>query len=332
MSLRWFLLAAVLAAPAAAADKPKGDPADELFRRFDADGDGKLSPEEFRRFLAATRGPQLPPGTRVERNLAYGARGERNTLDLYRPAEGTPGPLPLIIWIHGGGWQAGSKDNPPALPFLQRGFAVAGINYRLSRQAVYPAQIEDCKAAVRFLRANADKYGLDPDRFGAWGASAGGHLVALLATTGDVKELEGDGAHTDVSSRVRCVCDFFGPTDRLKVAEQTAAAGSKVDHDAPDGPVAKLLGGLIAEKKELAAKANPITFLTKDDAPLLIVHGDKDPLVPLAQSRMLAEACRKAGVDCELLVLEGAGHGGPAFQKPETLAKIVAFFEKHLGK
>src|SRR5204863_10043821 len=117
---------------------------------------------------------------------------ERHSLDLYVPKSERP--LPLVIWIHGGGWQAGNKANPPLLGLTQKGFAVASINYRFSQHAVYPAQIQDCKAAVRFLRKNADKYHLDPDHFGAWGASAGGHLVALLGTSGDAKDLEPEAA------------------------------------------------------------------------------------------------------------------------------------------
>src|SRR5262249_32279005 len=150
----------------------------------------------------------------------------------------------------------------PALGLLSKGYAVASINYRLSQHAVYPAQIEDCKAAVRFLRANAKKYNLDPDHFGVWGASAGGHLVALLGTTGGGKELEGDGGNKEVSSKVQAVVNWFGPTDLTKMG------GS---HDNPDSPEAKLLGGPVQENKDKAAKANPITYVAKDAAPFLIL-------------------------------------------------------------
>ena len=195
------------------------------------------------------KGPKLPEGTKVERDLAYGPNGERNKLDLYLPPK-ADSPLPLIIWVHGGAWLGGSKaGGGSALRMLGRGYAVASINYRLSNQAKFPAQIEDCKAAVRFLRANAKKYNLDPDRFGAWGASAGGHLVALLGTTGDVKELEGDGRNKEVSSRVQAVCDWFGPTDLLKMGEQ-AGPNSKIDHNSANAPEARLIGGPVQENKE----------------------------------------------------------------------------------
>jgi acetyl esterase/lipase len=274
---------------------------------------------------------KLPPGTAEHRDLRYGPHKERNVLDLFVPKADKP--LPLVIWVHGGAWLAGSKNGGnPAMPLLDKGYAVASINYRSSQQAIFPAQIEDCKAAVRFLRANAKKYNLNPDAFGVWGASAGGHLVALLGTSGDVKELEGKvGDHTDVSSRVQCVVDFFGPTDLTKMGEQ-AGPKSALDHDAADSPESKLVGGPIQTKKELAAKANPITFVTKDDPPVLMLHGDKDPLVPLAQSELLLDSLKKAGVEAELVVVKGNGHGGPGFASVENQEKIAKFFEKHLKK
>jgi acetyl esterase/lipase len=280
---------------------------------------------------AQPKGPKLPEGTADHRDLRYGDHKERNTLDLFVPKSEKP--LPLIIWIHGGAWQGGSKDgNNPATQFLAKGYAVAAINYRLSQHAVFPAQIEDCKAAVRFLRANAKKYNLNPDAFGAWGSSAGGHLVALLGTSGDVKELEGKvGDHKDVSSRVQCVVDFFGPTDLTKMGAQSGA-NSKIDHDSPNSPESKLVGGAIQQNKNKAAKANPIEFVTKDDPPVLILHGDMDPLVPLAQSEILLEALKKAEVPAELVVIKGGGHGGAGFGTPENVEKIVKFFDKHLKK
>jgi acetyl esterase/lipase len=275
---------------------------------------------------AAGAQPRLPEGTKAQRDLAYGPH-ERNKLDLYVPPG--DGAKPLVIWVHGGGWAAGSKGpNNPALPLLARGYAVAAINYRLSQHAPFPAQIEDCKAAVRYLRAHAGEYGLDPDHFGAWGASAGGHLVALLGTSGGVQELEGDGSNSGVSSRVQAVVDWFGPVDLTKMAEQ-AGPNSQLDHNAPNSPESKLLGGPVQEKKELAAKANPVTYASKDDPPFLIIHGDKDPLVPHRQSEMLADALKSAGVDVTLVIVPGAGHG-QGIGTPQNLAKIQAFLDKHL--
>lgn len=281
--------------------------------------------------LAQPKGPKLPPDTAEHRDLRYGDHKERNTLDLFVPKSDKP--LPLVIWVHGGGWSAGSKDgNNPAMRLLESGYAVAAINYRLSQHAVFPAQIQDCKDAVRFLRAGAKKYNLDPDRFGAWGSSAGGHLVALLGTSGGVQELtRPDSPLKDVSDAVQCVVDFYGPTDLTKMAAQSAA-NSKIDHDGPKSPESRLIGGPIQENKEKAAKANPLAFVDKADPPVLILHGDADPLVPLGQSEIFADALKKAGVACELVVIKGGGHGGAGFASAPNQEKVAKFFDKHLKR
>lgn len=266
---------------------------------------------------------RLPEGTRVLRDLAYVAGGhERQKLDLYLPAQGEK--RPLIIWVHGGAWLGGSKAQCPALPFLEQGYAVASINYRLSQHALYPAQIQDCKAAVRWLRAHAREYGLDADRFGAWGASAGGHLVALLGTAGDAQEFE-VGENLEFSSKVQAVCDWFGPTDLTQMSKRW----STMDHDAADSPESKLIGGPVQQHPDKCARANPITFVSKDDPPFLIMHGDKDPLVPLHQSELLHTALKQAGVEVKLHVVAGAGHG---FGGPELQRMVREFFARHLKK
>ena len=256
------------------------------------------------------------------KDVSYGPH-ERNVLDLTVPKSDKP--LPLIVWVHGGGWEAGDKAGNPAALLLTQGYATASINYRYSKHAAFPAQLHDCKAAVRFLRDNAKKYNLDADAFGVWGASAGGHLVALLGTTGDVPELEGD-AKTKTSSQVQAVCDWFGPTDLVKLSPMTAAGN----------PITKLLGGTTGEKAELAKQANPITHISKGDAPFLIIHGTDDKLVPLSQSELLQEALTKGGIESELLVLKGADHGGKEFQSQvanaENRKKLLDFFGKHLKK
>jgi acetyl esterase/lipase len=267
----------------------------------------------------APKGPKLPEGITANRDVAYGTH-ERQKLDVYIPKG--DGPFPLILWVHGGGWEGGSKDSAgPVVNMLARGYAVASTNYRLSRHAPFPAQIHDVKGTVRYLRANAKKYKIDPDRFGVAGGSAGGHLVALLGTSGDDKDLEGDVGPKDVSSRVQCVIDFFGPTDLLKLSPANAK----------ENPVTRLLGGPTTDKRELAVSANPITYVSKDDPPFLIVHGDKDPVVPLSQSELLYEALKKAGVDATLKVIPEAGHGNGIFT-PELAKEYVEFFEKHLKK
>ena len=258
------------------------------------------------------------------RDLTYAdVGGKPLTLDLYLPPG--PAPRPLVVWVHGGAWYEGSKEHCLAAPLADQGYAVASINYRLSQEAIFPAQIHDCKGAVRWLRAHAGEYGLDAGRVGAWGDSAGGHLVALLGTSGDSAELEGSvGGHLDQSSRVQAVCDWFGPTDML----QMSGRPSEIDHDAPDSAEARLFGGPLHENPELVRLANPITYVTADTPPFLIVHGDRDPIVPLHQSELLAEALRAAGAPVTFLTVAGAGHG---FDDPLYRRKAAEFFHATLA-
>jgi acetyl esterase/lipase len=265
--------------------------------------------------------PALPPGVKAIRDLEYVKGGhERQKLDIYLPEKAT-GALPVVVWIHGGGWSGGSKDRCPAVPFVPHGYAVASVNYRLSQHAKFPAQIEDCKAAIRWLRAHAGEYSLEPSQIGVWGASAGGHLVALLGTSGGAKELEGNLGNPDQSSRVQAVCDWFGPADFTRMTGVSA-----------DSAVGRLLGGPVQENQEKARIASPVTFVGKENPPFLIMHGDMDKTVPLRQSEELAGALQKAGVEATLVVLKGAGHGGGEFGNSETRKRIEEFFDKHLKK
>jgi len=269
---------------------------------------------------------RVPEGVQAHRDLAYVADGhERQKLDLYLP-EKADGPLPLIIWVHGGGWQNGSKDGCPPLRngYAGRGYAVASINYRLSSHATFPAQIEDCKAAIRWLRTHAKEYNLDPNRFGVWGSSAGGHLVALLGTSGDVKSFD-VGVNLDQSSRVQAVCDYYGPTDFM--AFVTTPGYER--HASANAPEVKLLGGTIVENQDKAKRASPVTFVSRDDPPFLIVHGDKDPTVPINQSQLLFDALKRAGVSVHFHTIKGAGHGR-GFGGPEIEPMVTAFFDEHL--
>jgi len=263
----------------------------------------------------------------AHRNLEYVPAGhERHKLDLFLP-KGVNGPLPLLVWVHGGGWKNGSKDGCPPLRkgYAQRGYAVASINYRLSGHAVFPAQIQDCKAAIRWLRAHAVEYGIDPKRIGVWGSSAGGHLVALLGTSGDVKEFD-VGGNLDQSSRVQAVCDYYGPTD-FEVFVTTPRYES---HASGSSPEALLIGGAVLENKEKARRVNPIEYVSKDDPPFLIVHGDEDRTVPLNQSSLLYEALKKAGRDVRFHTIHGAGHGRPGFGAPEIEEMVRRFFDAKL--
>ena len=264
------------------------------------------------------------PGERILRDLPYISGGDPvQSLDLYMPAGGNE-LRPLVVWIHGGGWEGGDKRGCPARPLTSRGFAAASVGYRLSRQAIYPAQIEDCKAAIRWLRSHAAEYSIDPKRIGVWGSSAGGHLVALLGTTGSTRDFD-VGENLDQSSAVQCVVDWFGPTDFLHWGEPGAPpVGTK------PSSVSRLLGGLVSERQEIARRASPISFVSHESAPFLIMHGSKDPLVPPQQSVELNDALKKAGVESALKILPGAGHGGSAFSSPDNLKEIEDFFDAHL--
>lgn len=268
----------------------------------------------------------MPSGTKITRDVEYARAGEKSLqLDLYVPPREGSGPVPLIVWVHGGAWRAGSRARTPATQLLPAGYAVASVSYRLSQEAIFPAQIHDCKAAVRWLRAHAGEHGLDPNHFGAWGSSAGGHLVALLGTSGGVKDLEGKvGTCLEASSRVQAVCDFFGPTNFIAMV----AKPSRMDHASARSPESQLIGGAVQKHPDRVRRADPITYVSKDDPPFLIVHGDADPLVPPNQSEILHKALKKAGVEAALYVVKGGGHGG--FRDPKVAPMVRAFFDRHL--
>ena len=283
---------------------------------------------------AVTAFAQLPAGIAAKRDVEYvPGGGPRQTLNVFYP-EKTDKPVPLVVWIHGGAWQAGGKDRSPAMPLLNQGFAVASITYRFSQNAVFPAQIEDCKTAIRWLRKNAASLNVAPEKIGVWGSSAGGHLVAMLGVAGDMKDWD-KGENLDQSSRVQAVCDWFGPSDLISFGPQGGNARANNPRpfpasDAADSPEGKLIGGAVPENKDKARAASPTTYVTKDDAPFLIMHGDKDPLVPSAQSTELHELLEKAGVPSKLVILPGAGHGGPQFDARETMRQVSEFFVKTL--
>lgn len=298
---------------------------------------------------------------------AHESAADGSTHGSGEAAAGLEAPLPVVIWVHGGGWETGTKDASPAARLVPYGYAAVSISYRFSQVAPYPAQIHDCKAAVRWVRAHAKEYNFDPDRIGVWGASAGGHLVALLGTTAGEQELEGDvGGNLEQSSAVQAVCDWFGPTDIIKLCRM--ASGENADEASqprpdlvvpqraqpepkpgvqaeppasPQGtaeprkrprivtpaPIRKLFGGVLKDKLELAVLANPITFVDKSDAPVLIVHGDSDSLVPLDQSTLFKNALERSGVRVTLHVVKGGGHG---FWNDELLGIVRTFFDETL--
>lgn len=275
---------------------------------------------------------RVPEGVKALTDLAYVANGHaKQKLDLYLP-EKADKPTPLIVWIHGGGWAAGDKSEgcPPLNSgFTKYGYAVANLNYRLSGDAIFPAQIEDCKAALRWLRAHAAEYNLDPAHIGVWGGSAGGHLVALLGATNGNKVFD-VGAHLDQSSDVQAAVDFFGPTDIVQM-DAHALPDARLKHDAPNSPEARLVGGPIQNKpyRDVAARVNPIPYLTSASAPYLIVHGDADPTVPHHQSELLYAALKEKGLPVRFHTIKGAGHG-TGFGGKDISDMVGAFFEYRL--
>lgn len=269
------------------------------------------------------------------KDLAYATTSETQKLDLYIPATGK-GPFPLVMMVHGGGFMMGDKADGMGLTgvdqLLAAGYAVASINYRLSSEATYPAQINDAKAAVRFLRANATKYNLNSNKFGAWGASAGGNLVSLLGTTCGVKELEGDLGNNDQSSCVQAVVDWFGPIDFLKMDEQFAGTSCPANHNDASSPESKLVGAAIQTVPDLVKTTNPMNYITADDVPFFIENGTADCNIPPVQNKNLADALSAViGADKVTYVsLEGAGHGGSQFETAENLANVITFLDKYL--
>jgi acetyl esterase/lipase len=282
--------------------------------------------------IAALCGATAQPGTAlgqrmmevadatIHRDLVYKTvNGAALTLDLYCP-EKVSGPAPVIVWIHGGAWRRGGKRKCPAVALVPDGYAVASIDYRLSSTAPFPAQIEDCKAAVRWLRANAAKYNLDADRIGVWGMSAGGHLAALLGTSGGVPELEGSGDNMQYSSRVQAVCAVAGPIDLPALTNVGPKRMSAIEG---------LLGGPLEKDKAKAIAASPIHYVSKDDPPFLIVHGEGDRVIPVEQSQRLYEALQKAGVNATLKILPQVGHQGVLM---DAVKDAEVFFNATLKK
>lgn len=283
---------------------------------------------------AAPPEAKLPRGVRAERDVSYIPNGDNaQRLDLYLPETPAERPLPLIVHIHGGGWMGGNKYPCPVVDMVNRGYAVASVEYRFSQKAVFPAQIQDCQAAIRWLRANSQKYNIDPDHIGVVGGSAGGHLSALVGTAGGQKAFPLIGGNEDQSDRVQCVCDIFGPTNFATViqqAEEDKNVRNVFKFNTPGDPYSSLIGKSLDADNQLTDSVSPIHFVSKTTPPMLILHGTHDALVPYAQSQELVAALKNQGVEVWLQTLPGAGHGGPAFGKPAIVKLMRDFFDKHL--
>ena len=245
-------------------------------------------------------------------------------LDLHRPQGERP---PVIVYVHGGAWRGGSKEDVPIGSLMERGYAIASVNYRLSTQAVFPAQVHDIKAAIRFLRANAGVYHINADKIVIIGSSAGGHLAALVGVTNGVEALEGTvGEHLEQSSDVQGIVSFFGASNLQTILSQSTAHGLSVRI-----PALKLLLGDTPDKKpELARLASPVEHLDKNDPPLLMIHGDADPQMPPQQSDELAKGYRGLGLPMTLIVMPGSRHGGAEFYDDERTVIVSKFLDKVL--
>jgi|GEM_PF-1536169 len=267
-----------------------------------------------------------PAALQVDLTYCTVADGVKLTMDVYQPKT-TGGAAPVVLYVHGGGWTGGDKSDGVGLLFkeglIRRGYVMAAINYRLAPKYTFPSQIEDVKCAVRHLRANAAQYHIDPERIGAIGGSAGGHLVALLGAA-DQEAGWDVGENGDQSSRVQAVVDMFGPSDLQQMfAGSSRRYGQMIFNAAsPDDP--------------LLVKYSPVTYVTPDDPPFLILHGDRDEVVPLEQSQILFDTLKAAGVPVELVVVKNAGHsfrpvdGDIQPSIAELVRMVVKFFDQHL--
>ncbi|MBX7097065.1 MAG: alpha/beta hydrolase [Myxococcaceae bacterium] len=280
-------------------------------------------------------GPPRPPhtdgGFTRFPGLSY-APGAAHGMDLTVPSGA--GPFPLVLYIHGGAWLEGDRSEAQPLVDRQarRGYAVASIDYRLTPVAKFPAQIQDVKAAVRWLRAHAGQYHLDPARFASWGASAGGHLAMLVGTSGRVTALEDlSQGNPAESSAVQAVVDWYGPTDFLQMDAQTVAGCASQNHDAADSPESKLVGCQIQSCPQKVAAANPITYVDPADPPMLLMHGAKDCTVPTPQAGLMDAALKAKGVGSTLVIVSGLGHDFDGMRSSSTrMQQIDDFLDRTL--
>lgn len=261
------------------------------------------------------------------RDIEYARVGDVSLkLDLYLPKQAN---APLVVYVHGGAWRAGSKSDVPIVKLLDHGFAIASVDYRLSTQARFPAQVHDIKAAIRFLRASSEQFDISTRRIAIIGSSAGGHLAALVGVTDGDKELEGSvGRHPDQSSTVQSIVSLYGASNLQTILSQSTETGLKMRVPA----LQLLLGGQPTEKPELAKLASPVAHLDKHDPPLLLIHGDADPQMPPQQSREFAEAYGALGLPVEFITVAGGKHGGAEFYDTERTTKMALFLKAHLQR
>lgn len=268
----------------------------------------------------------VPAGVLFEKNIEYSNPDDQHLqLNMARPKEGT-GPFPAVICIHGGGFRAGSREgfNGLCLQLAEKGYVAVTASYRLAPKYQFPGAVHDVKAAVRWLRANAKKYHIDPDRIGTTGGSAGGHLAQFLGVTSGVKKFEGDGGNAEFSSSVKCVVNFYGPSDFTKSYNASV--------DAKD-VLPLFLGGNLEQERHRHIESSPLYWVTPEAAPTLFVHGTNDAYVALEQAEWIVDRMQAADVEATLMTIEGGDHGFRT-STPDVQQKIenarIEFFEKHL--
>ncbi len=259
----------------------------------------------------------------ADRDVLYATVAKQELhLDIYRPR--SPRKCPVIIWIHGGAWRGGTKDRVPVTGMLNHGFAIASVDYRLSPVAEFPAQIHDIKAAIRFLRANAATYNFDADHFIIAGSSAGGHLAALVGVSNDVVALEGSvGNNSSSSSDVQSIVSFYGAANLQTILSQSTPHGLSVRVPA----LQLLLGGQPKEQPELAKLASPVAHVDSSDPPLLLIHGDQDPQMPINQAHELHGKYKQLGLPVEFEVVHGGAHGGQRFFDDAMLDRVAEYLK-----
>ena len=271
---------------------------------------------------------EVPAGVSVAADITYAVvDGHELQLDLYTPTASAANPPPLLVWVHGGGWRAGSRKSVNGLELVTRGYALASVSYRLSPVAPFPAQIHDIKGAIRYLRAHASELGIDVSRVAVMGVSAGAHLAALVGVTNDSRDHEGrTGGNLEQSSSAQAVVSYFGASNLTTILEQSTEFGLGIRVPALE----LLYGGPPAENAELARLASPVFFVEPGDPPLYLLHGDADPQMPIEQTLELHEAAKAHGVEVHLDVVPGAGHGGAEFFAPARILAVGQFLDAHL--
>lgn len=280
----------------------------------------------------------------IHRDIPYADQSGDQKLDIYLVPKSKK-PCPVIMWMHPGGFYDGDKDgssNQPLAvvnmirlvqPMLERGYAVVSINYRLSREAVFPALIYDVKAAIRWIKAHADKYNFDPGKVVAWGSSAGGYLAAMLATTGGVAELEDlSMGNADQNSGVIAAVDWFGPIDFYQMDAHHEQLGREAEVHRPDSPESILMGAPVMTIPDKCKAASAVTYISSDSTPMVIQQGKGDPVIPYPQSIMMAEKMKAAIGEENVMIelVEGVAHADPVFFSMQNIHKVIDFVDQYV--